>query len=168
MIAARGCTRSPSTASATTASALSAHAPKGASGAITLTLAGAATMPNGTPTSMVSTIGSGSAAATGFLEHRDHVDFGQAQPAAASVSERVEHADVDQRLPRPGQPARCRLARGSQRSAIAVRRERVAHRVAEGELVVGEGEAHDACLYFRGRPSTRSAITLRWISFVPA
>ena len=43
--------------------------------------------------------------------------------------------------------------------------EQVAHRVAERELVVGEREAHR---HFLGSPSTRSAMTLRWISLVPA
>ena len=45
----------------------------------------------------------------------------------------------------------------------ALLREQIAQRVAQGELLLGEREPHA-----RGRPSTRSAITLRWISLVPA
>ncbi|GIU89706.1 MAG: hypothetical protein KatS3mg010_0805 [Acidimicrobiia bacterium] len=45
----------------------------------------------------------------------------------------------------------------------ALLREQLAQPVAQLELVGGEGEPHR-----RGSPSTRSATTLRWISFVPA
>jgi hypothetical protein len=43
--------------------------------------------------------------------------------------------------------------------------EQLALRDATRDLLVREREVH---AYFLGRPSTRSAITLRWISLVPA
>jgi hypothetical protein len=47
----------------------------------------------------------------------------------------------------------------------ALAREEVPHGVAEQPLVFGEVESHG---YFLGSPRMRSAITFRWISFVPA
>ena len=52
--------------------------------------------------------------------------------------------------------------------------EEVAHGLLQQPLVFGEVELHDArrhrtvFSYFRGMPRMRSAMMLRWISFVPA
>ena len=86
-----------------------------------------------------------------FFEDRHQVDLGHA------AREHVDNAHLTQlRPPFGGEPR----ARGLRRTLLL---QQLAHGAREQLLVGGRLESHD-----RGKPSTRSATMLRWISFVPA
>ena len=85
-----------------------------------------------------------------FFEDRHQVDLGHA------AREHVDHAHLAQLRPPFAREPR---ARGFRRTFLL---EQLAHRAREQLLIGGRLESH------RGRPSTRSATMLRWISFVPA
>ena len=86
-----------------------------------------------------------------FFEDRHQVDLGHA------AREHVDHAHLAELRPPFGRESR---ARGLGRTFLL---QQLAHRAREQLLVGGRLESHD-----RGKPSTRSATMLRWISFVPA
>src|SRR5204863_7137247 len=67
----------------------------------------------------------------------------------------LEQTHADAPLPQAGYATGFVLPRGAPGMRWTLLLEQVARRVAEGQLVVGEGEPH------RGSPSTRSATTLR-------
>ena len=119
---------------------------------------------SGTPKAAVSTIGSGTVTAR-LLEDEHEVDHREPEPAARLRREHSDHAHVGELLPEAGIRPVCVRPRGADVRGRALLLEELAHRVAERDLIVGEREAHRQRL---GSPSTRSAITLRWISLVPA
>jgi hypothetical protein len=102
---------------------------------------------------------------TQLLDHADEVDLGEAHAALVLGHEQGDDAHLDQAVPKAGHAsvAGPGLAQPLGRALLG---QQLGHGFAEGDLVVGEGEVHRS--YFRGSPSTRSATTLRWISFVPA
>ncbi len=104
---------------------------------------------------------------TRLLEQQHEVELGQAETAEGLGHLDPEHAHLGQRRPHVGQATVVVDPRVAHLLGLALLVEQVAHGVAEQDLVVGEGEAHRSA-YFLGRPSTRSAMTLRWISLVPA
>src|SRR5439155_6757551 len=101
----------------------------------------------------------------GLLEQQHGVDEAQAQAARAFGNEQADDPDVDELLPEPGHAPGVVGPRLADVTRRALLREQVTKRVAERELVVGEREPHRQRL---GSPRTRSAMTLRWISLVPA
>ena len=106
----------------------------------------------------------------GLLEQQHQVELVHAQPAVRLGHSEPDHAHLGQRRPHRRRRTVGAVVGASHAGAHRVGRallgQQVAHRVAEQQLVVGEGEAHGG--YFLGRPSTRSATMLRWISLVPA
>ena len=101
-----------------------------------------------------------------LLEQQHEVELVQPEPARGLGRGQADTPIAASAAHAPGSDRRRSSTRRARRSGGHSFVEQVAHRVAERELVVGEGEAHRR--YFLGRPSTRSATTLRWISFVPA
>jgi hypothetical protein len=91
----------------------------------------------------------------GFLEH-EHQIHRVGDLEQPRLAERLPHGSIPLgAAPQLAQPRRRRLLL-----------EELAREIPDGELLVGEIEIHRG--YFRGRPSTRSAMMLRWISLVPA
>src|SRR5262249_21284593 len=96
--------------------------------------------------------------ASRLFEREHEVDRAAAEPAMRLGDEKAEHAELGQS--RPGEV----VARTNRRRRTGAP-QRFAHAVPKGELLVAKREMHR---HLRGRPSTRSAMTLRWISLVPA
>ena len=110
--------------------------------------------------------GLGQCGAACLLEHEHEVELRATQSAIGIGREHPEHSHVGELRPHRVGTARGVAPRRADDRGRALFFEQVAHSVAERELVVGECEPHGAQAL--GSPSTRSAITLRWISFVPA
>ena len=107
----------------------------------------------------------GCRATAGLLEDQHEIDHREPEPPARLGREHADHAHLRELVPEPGNaPSRVRPSLADVRGRALLFQE-LTHRVAKRELVVGESEPHGQRL---GIPSTRSAITLRWISFVPA
>jgi len=99
----------------------------------------------------------------GLFEDQDEIDHRQPEPAFRLGREHADDAHRFELVPESWDPT-CRIRpRLTYVRGGALLGQEVTHGVAVRELIVGEGEPHR-----RGKPSTRSAITLRWISFVPA
>ena len=103
---------------------------------------------------------------SGLFEHEHEVDKREPEPSCRLRGEHADHAHGGELIPETGHTAGGVRPRGAHVRRRAFVDEEVAGRVADRELLFGEGEVHGC--YFRGRPRTRSAITLRWISLVPA
>jgi hypothetical protein len=107
----------------------------------------------------------GRRASSRLLEDEHDIHHVHAHTAARLGQQHADDAHLGELVPEPRDATGLVRPRFAHVRGGAPALQQLAHRVAERELVVGEGEAHD---YFLGRPRTRSAITLRWISFVPA
>ena len=122
---------------------------------------------SGTTSAATSAKGSGRAAQPGLFEHTDQFDRTEAQATVGLGSQEADGAQLGQDLPpgaRRGVAGRVRgaLGQGAQRADGALGVEDLAHALAQGQLVVGEGEAHGPVPRLqRGSPSRRSATTLR-------
>ena len=104
-------------------------------------------------------------ATAGLLEDEHEIDHREAEPAARLRREHSDDAHVGELLPEAGDTAGRVRPGGANVRGRAFLLQQLTHRVAKRDVIVGEREAHGQR---RGIPSTRSAITLRWISFVPA
>ncbi len=100
-----------------------------------------------------------------LLEDQYEVDHREPEPAVRFGREHADDAHLRELVPQTGNPTGLVRPRGAYVCGRALLVEELAYRVAERDLVLGERESHRQRL---GSPSTRSAITLRWISFVPA
>ena len=106
-----------------------------------------------------------------FLEYADQVDVVAAQAAGRlgdherGRAELGQHGPAVQRL--LGAAGGVGQFEGAQRVHVALGVEHGADALAQLVLFLGETEIHGAALQ-RGRPSSRSPTTLRWISLVPA
>src|SRR5206468_3855434 len=89
----------------------------------------------------------------------------EAEPALLLGDGEARDPELGELAPELGRAPRIALPERADAGRRALAGEEVAHRLLERQLVVVEEEAHRG---YRGRPSRRSAITLRWISFVPA
>ena len=101
-----------------------------------------------------------------LLEQQDRVDDAEAHPAGVLRSEDADDAHVGELLPQRRAVGPAVLPQRAQVGGGELLREQVAETVGEQELVVGESEAHRQTPF--GSCRTRSAMMLRWISFVPA
>ena len=108
----------------------------------------------------------GKAEAPAFDRDQRRIEQAEAKPAGAFGDAQAGQAHVDEPLPdrrvavRPGVEAAQHVG--------AVRAGEIgAHRIGKFELVGGEQQVHQPAPT-RGRPSRRSAVILRWISFDPA
>ncbi len=108
----------------------------------------------------------GAAGSAGFLQQQHPVDLVETEATGGFGGGEAGHARLGEGRPQPGHPAGLVLPGISHRGRRAPVGEDRAHGVTEEELVFGEGELHER--YFRGRPSSRSEMMLRWISLVPA
>ncbi|MNE95541.1 hypothetical protein D3C80_1936410 [compost metagenome] len=102
---------------------------------------------------------------TAGLGDQDEVGLVQTQAALG-----LGDHDADQAQVHHGGPARlikgvAAIHQAAQVRARAFGPQQAADNLGDGLLFVGEGEIHDQPL---GRPSRRSAMMLRWISFDPA
>ena len=102
--------------------------------------------------------------ATELFEHQDRVELGQPEAARVFRHQQAEDPRLCQRL--PDLPAAARSL-GAARAHLGrqLRGQDLAYRPGQLSLIGGESETHQAPL---GSRRTRSATTLRWISFVPA
>ncbi len=89
-----------------------------------------------------------------------------ARPAGGLGGGEADDAGGRQGVPQAGHGPGVVLPGVAHRRRRALVGEDVADGVGEEDLVLGEAEVHGA--YFLGRPRTRSAMMLRWISLVPA
>src|SRR5204863_5009917 len=101
-----------------------------------------------------------------LLEHEHEVDLVEPEATERLRRDDTEHSHLGERSPRRRASAGRRAPCTAHRRRRAFLAQQIAHGIAQRELLVGEGEVHRG--YLRGRPSTRSATTLRWISLVPA
>src|SRR5665213_1081520 len=86
-----------------------------------------------------------------------------AEAAVRLGGEHADHAHPGELFPQSRDPTAGIRPGGAHVRGRAFLLEQLPHCVAERELIVGEAESH---VQRRGNPSTRSAITLRWISLV--
>ena len=98
-----------------------------------------------------------------FLEHEHEIDERQAGALVLGVDQQRLQAQAAQALPQLGVEAARGGARLARPPAVA---QEAAHAVAQLVLLGVEVEVHGGAGYF-GRPSTCSAMMLRWISEVP-
>ena len=103
--------------------------------------------------------------AAGFLERQHHLQLGERQAAVLFGNEHAEHTHLRELAPQLGRAAGFGFPRGTDRIGRHLACEERTDALLKALLVFGEEKIHDQAL---GRPSSRSAITLRWISFVPA
>ena len=118
----------------------------------------------------VSASGSGSATRPASSKHQNQVEQPEPQPAVGSPGRRARPhpSPPGWSTGRSGPPATAKAARRSLGRALLG--QHLVDGVAEFALLGGEGEVHVGpdVPQPRGRPSMRSATTLRWISLVPA
>ena len=103
-----------------------------------------------------------------FLERQHEVEGRHVEAAVRLRGGDAEHPGGGKGLPESGDTTVGVLPGGPHRRWRALIGEDVPDGLGEHHLVVGEGELHGPVPYFLGRPSTRSAMMLRWISLVPA
>ena len=113
----------------------------------------------------------GQAGPPGLFEDTDQVDVVQAQPIVGLGDHQRRRTQLGQDGPAVGGllgPARLvGQLEGAQLVDVALGVEHRAHALAQLVLLLGESEIHEWPVQ-RGRPSSRSPTTLRWISLVPA
>ena len=110
----------------------------------------------------------GKRGAAGLLERQHQRHLVETEPARTLGHQHAQDAELGERRPARRDRAPCSLLPdGAHRGRRTDALEHAADAVAEAELLLVEREMH-AVGQSRGRPSTRSAMTLRWISLVPA
>jgi hypothetical protein len=109
--------------------------------------------------------GLGERRAAALLEEEHAERLVEAHAAVRVGHECAREPDVGQLLPEVGRAPGLGPPRRAHALGRALRAQEVAHGLLEQQRVLAEAEVHRQSL---GMPRMRSAITLRWISFVPA
>jgi hypothetical protein len=106
----------------------------------------------------------GQRGAAGLFEHQHRVDLVAAEPAVRLGHQQAQHAELGQLAPQLRRVRAAGVPLLAHVGGRALGLEEIPGRLLEQELLLAEGEVHG----YLGSPSRRSAITLRWISLVPA
>ena len=103
--------------------------------------------------------------APGLLQEKDEIDLVHSHSIVLLRDQKARHADLGQAGPELGRATGLGLPERPNPLRCALGLEEVVHGVPQQQLIFGEVKTHGQLL---GSPRIRSAMTLRWISLVPA